>query len=115
MLVESPSDVQLKRLYREAAVHCVTSTMEGFGMTILESMAQGTPAVVSSIGVFKEICGDSGLYFNEDQPEDLASKLMDVLGAVNYKDLSLSALSQASRFSWNKSASKLSSAYSKIL
>lgn len=115
MFVESPSEHQLKCLYREAAVHCVTSKMEGFGMTILESMAQGTPAIVSSIGVFREICGDSGLYFKEDQPEDLASKLLDVLSAVNYKDISLSALSQASRFSWNKSASKLSSAYLKII
>lgn len=113
--VESPSDVQLKRLYREAAVHCVTSKMEGFGMTILESMAQGTPTVVSSIEVFKEICGESGIYFNEDEPEDLAAKLLGVLGAVDYKNLSLRALSKASSFSWNKSASRLSSAYSKIL
>lgn len=115
IFVESPSDVELKRLYREAAVHCVTSKMEGFGMTILESMAQGTPTIVSSIGVFKEICGESGIYFNEVEPEDLATKLLDVLGGLNYKELSSMSLSKAASFSWNKSASKLASAYSKIV
>jgi alpha-1,3-rhamnosyl/mannosyltransferase len=89
--------------------------MEGFGMTILESMAQGTPTIVSSIGVFKEICGESGIYFNEAEPEDLAAKLLDVLGGLNYKELSSMSLSKAASFSWNKSASKLASAYSKIV
>jgi len=115
IFVDSPSDFELKRLYREAAVHCVTSKMEGFGMTILESMAQGTPAIVSSIGVFKEICGESGIYFDEDEPEDLAAKLLDVLGGINYKNLSSMSLNRAAGFSWNKSASNLASAYSRIV
>jgi len=114
-VVESPTDDDLRRLYKEATVHCVTSTMEGFGMTILESMAQGTPAIVSSIEVFKEICGDLGIYFNPSNPEELATKLESVLNASIYKELSTSALLQASKFSWNDSATKLSLAYKRII
>lgn len=115
IFIESPSDVELKSLYREAAVHCVTSKMEGFGMTILESMAQGTPTIVSSIEVFKEICGESGIYFNQDEPEDLVAKLLDVLRGTNYKMLSAMSLNRAASFTWNNSALKLASAYARIV
>ncbi len=115
LFIESPTDTELKKLYREAAVHCVTSKMEGFGMTILESMAQGTPVIVSSIDVFREICGDAGVYFEPDSPEDLAEKIQALVFASNYKNLSSIVINQALKFTWKSSATKLADSYSRII
>lgn len=115
MFVESPRDEELKVLYREAAVHCVTSKLEGFGMTILEAMAQGTPTIVSSIEVFREICGDSAIYFDADDPEDLAAKLKSVIFESEYGQLSAMVLEQARKYSWISSSLKLATAYSRTI
>jgi glycosyltransferase involved in cell wall biosynthesis len=112
--VKNPSEKQLSNLYREAAVHCVTSSMEGFGMTILESMAQGTPVIASAINVFQEICGESGLFFEDRNPESLAAQIRNVLYKADYKLLSSRALERAAEFSWEMSARELASGYSRI-
>jgi glycosyltransferase involved in cell wall biosynthesis len=54
-------DDQLADLYRAAAVVCVPSLYEGFGLPILEAMACGAPVVASNRGAMPEIAGEGAL------------------------------------------------------
>ncbi len=68
------SEDELGRLYQRATLHCVTSLMEGFGMTILESMSYGTPVILSDIPIFREVAGAAGIYFDPFESDDLLAK-----------------------------------------
>ena len=54
------SDMQLAILMANADVLCAPSQHEGFGFTVLEAMAAGTPVVVSNKGSLPEIVGGAG-------------------------------------------------------
>lgn len=61
----------------EVFVH--PSTNEGFGMTVLEAMAVGTPVVVSSMDVMEEVLGDAGRYASPGTPTDFGRQIDLVL------------------------------------
>jgi glycosyltransferase involved in cell wall biosynthesis len=110
-----PSESELGMLYSKSTLHCVTSKMEGFGMTILESMAHATPVVVSDIDVFREVGGKAACYFNQDSSEDLLEKILWALNNNNYNSLSNGVLGYAKQNTWDKVAQLHAAAYESIL
>jgi glycosyltransferase involved in cell wall biosynthesis len=52
--------VDLAPLYAGAAVSCYPSLLEGFGLPVLEAMAQGTPVVTSTGTATEELVADGG-------------------------------------------------------
>src|SRR5258708_437845 len=56
------NDSDLTALYSGAKVYACPSLYEGFGFTVLEAMACGTPVVTSSAASLPEVAGDAGLY-----------------------------------------------------
>jgi glycosyltransferase involved in cell wall biosynthesis len=113
--IPSPNEDELNNLYLGALAHVVTSTMEGFGMTILESMANGTPAIVSDIPVFREVAGEAGIFFDPNSPESLASIIGNYADSGVREKASQAALKRAAAFSWEQSAKTLAKAYHSIL
>jgi len=109
--IEMPTDLQLRQLYRESTIHCVSSEMEGFGMTILESMSAGTPVLLSRIPVFSEVAGSAGAYFEPDSAEDLLEKVVQLLDKDEYSRLSAFGLIHVSTKSWEAAAMSHERAY----
>jgi glycosyltransferase involved in cell wall biosynthesis len=105
------SDDELSRLYQRATLHCVTSLMEGFGMTILESMSFGTPVILSDIPVFREVAGPAGIYFNPSDSDDLLCKMIDTLQPSELTKARQSAVGHASGRDWAHVASQYAEAY----
>lgn len=60
----SVPDDQLGHLYENAIFLVIPSLDEGFGYPLLEAMIHKCPIVCSEIDIFREIIGDSALYFN---------------------------------------------------
>ena len=62
----------------------MTSTFEGFSLSILEAMAMRMPLLVSDIASFKEQCEDNAWYFSLSNIKDLADKivLLSTIGAT---------------------------------
>ncbi len=99
------SDAELVELYRRAWVLTSASAREGWGMTLTEAAACGTPSVVTDIAGHRDAAepGVSGLLV--PQPADLAPALVRVLiDPVERARLSAGALAHAARFTWEKTA-----------
>lgn len=68
---------EVLKTIKESRVFCHPSTVEGFGIAIVESIALGTPYVAANIPVVNEVTkdGTGGLLFTAGDVTDLASKL----------------------------------------
>lgn len=95
----------LVQLYRRAWVLTSGSLAEGWGMTITEAAACGTPAVVTDIAGHRDAVhdGHSGLLASSER--DLAAKLRSVLGDADLRArLSRGALARAGELHWDATA-----------
>lgn len=73
-----PFSNEVERLYQEAAIFCLSSRYEGFGMVLIEAMSQGCACVACDYkGRQADIIGgdDFGLTCSPDNPEMLSEKL----------------------------------------
>jgi glycosyltransferase involved in cell wall biosynthesis len=98
-------DGQLVSWYRRAWVVASSSKREGWGMTLTEAAACGTPAVATAIAGHADavLDGESGLLV--DDPAELSVALGRVLGdEVLRSRLSKGALARARWFSWDVTA-----------
>jgi glycosyltransferase involved in cell wall biosynthesis len=98
-------DDDLVALYRAAWVVASSSLREGWGMTVTEAGACGTPSVASRIGGHRDSVIDdrTGLLF--DDPEGMGDALDAVISdEILRKRLGIGAFEHASQFSWDASA-----------
>jgi len=94
--------------YRSAWVVASASIAEGWGMTITEAGACGTPAVASRIGGHLDAIGDGVSGLLADDPADLAEKLALVLTDDTLRTrLSEGALKRSTALSWSATAASV--------
>jgi glycosyltransferase involved in cell wall biosynthesis len=99
------TDNELVDWYRQAWVVASASQREGWGMTLTEAAACGTPAVATDIAGHADavLSGESGLLVK--QPEDLAGAIERVLtDDVLRTRLAKGALDRARWFTWGATA-----------
>lgn len=112
---EKVSDAGLANLYNNAIALVTPSIMEGFGLPVLEAMANGCPVVCSEIDAFKEVCADAALYFDPQNVDDIRGKLEYILRNPDLcKQLIEKGIERAKLFSWRKMAEKTLKVYSSI-
>ena len=98
------SDTELVDLYRRAWVVASASVAEGWGMTITEAAACGTPAVVTDIGGHRDAVVD-GVTGVLAPPHRLGPEIEAVLrDAARRQRLGSAALARASTFTWEATA-----------
>lgn len=101
------SDEELIKLYSNAKCFVYPSLCEGFGIPPLEAQACGCPIAISDIPVFREIYGDSAIYFDPYNPDDIANKIEELVNDENKRTLLIEkGLSNAKKYSWEESAKK---------
>ncbi len=116
IFIESPNDNQLFSLYANAKMVVVPSLMEGFSLTSVEAMGLGVPLAVSDIAVHREICKDSAVYFDPNNPDDMTSKInqlleLDKASLDKIKELEIEV---AKEYSWKKMATQTLNIYNNI-
>lgn len=100
-------DDALVDLYRSAWVVASSSLREGWGMTVTEAGACGTPAVVTRIGGHQDAVADgrSGILVDPNSTDELASALTAVLtDEVLRRRLGSGALEHAATLTWDATA-----------
>src|SRR5512140_1306089 len=84
-----------------------TSSKEGWGLTVTEANACGTPAIASNVPGLRDAVqdGKSGLLYRYGDVEDLAGKIKLLLSDGELRArLSAGALAWAALFSWDEAA-----------
>lgn len=90
-------------LYQKASAFSSASHYEGFGMPVLEAMNYGVPCCLSNIPIFAEVAEDAALYFDQDDPADIADKLGELLqNESKRKALSQKATQHVAKYSWEQ-------------
>ena len=99
------SDSDLVRAYQRARVVASASISEGWGMTLTEGAACGTPAVATDIPGHRDAVqhGKSGLLAVADA--ELSSLLLEACG-TRWDGLSAGALSLSRQFDWDRTATE---------
>ena len=69
----------LPGIYQMASMFIYPSVFEGFGIPILEALVSGIPVITSKNGCFHEVGGNSTLYIDPSDTEELGTELKRLL------------------------------------
>lgn len=110
------SEEVLASLYSCATALVFPSLYEGFGLPPLESLACGTPVIVSDIPIFHELLGNEALYVDPTNEEMIAQAMHLCVedGEIRRRACEKGRLA-AHAFTWDATARKTVQQYNKIL
>lgn len=106
------------KIMASAKIFCHPSTVEGFGIVVIEALSLGIPAVVADIPVMREIThnGQGVLFFEPKNQKSLALKIQMLLTDKKlYSQKVLQAKKLAKEYSWEQIASQTEEIYKSVL
>lgn len=99
---------ELPALYANASMFVFPSNYEGFGLPVLEAMNQGVPTITSKTSSLPEVGGDSVLYCDPKDVDDIAMVMRTVLTNKHVRGtLEKRSKERATMFSWEKFTNKI--------
>ena len=81
------SEDHLRSLYRHALSFLFPSFVEGFGWPPIEATARGCPVITTKTGAIDEILGDSAIYVDPNNQQNVTQALSKILGRRRRKNL----------------------------
>jgi len=104
-LLTGVDDPGLLGLYRAAGALAFPSLYEGFGLPLLEAMAEGLPALAGDAGALPELAGDAALLVDPRDVEAIAAGLERVLGDSELRArLAEAGPRRAAGYTWERGA-----------
>jgi glycosyltransferase involved in cell wall biosynthesis len=95
----------LAALYESASVLAFPSLYEGFGLPLLEAMAQGVPAVIGKSGALPELAGGTAVEVDAEDVDAITAGLEKLLSDPGLrKALGDAGKQRAAGFTWEKAA-----------
>lgn len=109
-------DGDLRALYSAARVYACPSLYEGFGFTVLEAMACGTPVVCSRETSLPEVAGDAAVYADPRNSQEFGQALHSVFSNSKLRDaLRERGRINLQRFDWANTAKATLRVYEDVL
>lgn len=103
------SEENKKRLLSESWVMVQPSMIEGWGITVIEANASGTPVVASNVNGLKDsvVHNQTGILVNPKNSNEFAHAIISLFLDENARvQISQQAIEWATKFSWKESANK---------
>lgn len=101
------SDNELTKLYKNAFCLVMPSLYEGFGIPLLEAMANNCPVISSFASSLPEVGGEACLYFDPNNSDDLLDKINELIDNNQLRqELINKGKERVKLFSWKKTALK---------
>ena len=89
-------------LYKGADLGLFASTCENLPGIMLELMAAGLPIAASNCSPMTDLIGDAGLFFNPEDPDDIAATVYSLVSDSHLRTtLSSKSFSASTKFSWD--------------
>jgi len=113
-IIPSPSDSECVRLMQRCSVFLFPSTIDTFGLVVLEAMACGKPIVACNRGGVPEIVSDAGFLLepNVEEWQKIVSKLLS--NSELRKQMGEKALERSKTFSWENTARRLIQSFNNL-
>jgi glycosyltransferase involved in cell wall biosynthesis len=102
----------LRAFYARAQAFLFPSLYEGFGLSPLEAMAQGTPVLTSNVSSLPEVFHDAALLVNPENVFDIARGIRQILTDQELrKTLIHRGTERVHSFSWQRAAQLVRMSY----
>jgi glycosyltransferase involved in cell wall biosynthesis len=109
-------DYALRAIYSAAKVYACPSLYEGFGFTVLEAMACGTPVVCTGGTSLPEVAGEAAIFADPRNPEEFAQALHNVFTNASLRSTLIEkGRRNLLRFSWANTAKETLGVYQEAL
>ncbi len=106
----------LQKIFICADILVFPSLFEGFGIPLIEAMRCNCPIVCSDRTSIPEIVGEAALFFNPEDPDDIAEKISLVINNSDIRDeLIEKGKIQSLKFSWSSTSDKTLDVFSEII
>jgi glycosyltransferase involved in cell wall biosynthesis len=111
-----PDRSTLVELYNAADILVSPSLFEGFGMTLIEAMACGTPAIASNVSSMPEVVGDAGILVDPNSPQAIADAVFHLYkDPTFYSELANKGLTRVNSFTWQNTAEQMALIYEQLI
>ncbi|RXK46920.1 glycosyltransferase family 4 protein [Halorientalis pallida] len=106
----------LPALYAAADAFVLPSREEGFGMTVTEAMAAGTPVVATDVGGISRLVdeGKQGYVVRPNDPSGLVDGIDELLSASDSEAMADAARDRAAEYSWRGIATRFNDIYEEV-
>ncbi len=97
-------DSHLSALLDRSSILISPSTQESFGLVLIEALARSRPVIAANIPASIEIINKTkgGLIFKQNDPQDLASKILKLPSNITSNLLHFSSSYLKNHYTWDK-------------
>ena len=79
------SEEEMRQRYIEADVVVFASTLEGFGLPILEAQGIGRPVITSNLSSMPEVAGEGACFVDPYEPKSIRAGILKLISKEDYR------------------------------
>lgn len=113
--VNTPDREAVIKFYNAADILVAPSLYEGFGLTILEAMACGTPTITANVSSLPEVAGDAAILVEPTDVEAITQAVLRIDRDRTFRQSLIDkGLARVREFTWRKTAEQTAMLYEQV-